>query len=66
MQIKSKLFLLSRSPLYIFRAALILTPPMVTETYEFNPIRGQYVNIYLPGMAKVLTLCEVEVYTGKK
>ncbi|XP_056597699.1 uncharacterized protein si:ch73-359m17.2 isoform X2 [Triplophysa dalaica] len=45
-------------------AATILTPPMVTETFEFNPIRGRYVNIFLPGMHKVLSLCEIEVYTG--
>ncbi|XP_067249145.1 fucolectin-1-like [Chanodichthys erythropterus] len=33
-----------------------------TETYKFKPIEGRYVNIVLPGMYKILTLCEVEVF----
>ncbi|XP_050960134.1 fucolectin-like isoform X2 [Labeo rohita] len=33
-----------------------------TETFTFKPIEGQYVNIVLPGMFRILILCEVEVY----
>nr|XP_055075202.1 fucolectin-like [Misgurnus anguillicaudatus] len=35
-----------------------------TQTFTFDNIQGQYVNIFLPGNQKILTLCEVEVYTG--
>ncbi|XP_050992944.1 uncharacterized protein LOC127181948 [Labeo rohita] len=35
-----------------------------TETFEFKPIKGRYVNIFLPGDGKILTLCEVEVFAG--
>ncbi|XP_065146093.1 uncharacterized protein [Paramisgurnus dabryanus] len=37
-----------------------------TQTFTFNNIQGQYVNIFLPGngISKIITLCEVEVYTG--
>ncbi|XP_073668795.1 uncharacterized protein [Paramisgurnus dabryanus] len=35
-----------------------------TQTFTFDNIQGQYVNIFLPGTQKILTLCEVEVYTG--
>ncbi|KAK2887367.1 hypothetical protein Q8A67_015595 [Cirrhinus molitorella] len=34
------------------------------ETFEFEPIRGQYVNIFVPGHKKYFSLCEVEVYAG--
>ncbi|XP_073714485.1 fucolectin [Misgurnus anguillicaudatus] len=34
-----------------------------TQTFTFDNIQGQYVNIFLPGTQKVLTLCEVEVYS---
>ncbi|XP_051520444.1 uncharacterized protein LOC127421437 [Myxocyprinus asiaticus] len=33
-----------------------------TETYSFDPVDGQFVNIFLPGTGKILTLCEVEVF----
>ncbi|XP_073668797.1 fucolectin-like isoform X2 [Paramisgurnus dabryanus] len=33
-----------------------------TQTFTFDNILGQYVNIFLPGTQKILTLCEVEVY----
>ncbi|XP_051520736.1 pentraxin fusion protein-like [Myxocyprinus asiaticus] len=36
-----------------------------TETFIFNPIEGRYVNIFLPGDKKVLTLCEVQVFAVK-
>ncbi|XP_048059454.1 uncharacterized protein LOC125276079, partial [Megalobrama amblycephala] len=42
-------------------AATLLTVLDVTETFSFEPVIGRYVNIYLPGNDKVLTLCEVEV-----
>ncbi|XP_058639042.1 uncharacterized protein LOC131544678 isoform X1 [Onychostoma macrolepis] len=34
-----------------------------TKTFEFKPIKGQYVNLFLPGRNEYLTLCEVEVYS---
>ncbi|WP_233005572.1 galactose-binding domain-containing protein, partial [Exiguobacterium aurantiacum] len=34
-----------------------------TQTFTFDHIQGQYVNIFLPGTQKILTLCEVEVYS---
>ncbi|XP_048036535.1 fucolectin-like [Megalobrama amblycephala] len=37
-----------------------------TETYEFKPIKGRYVNIVLPGIFKILILCEVEVFAKTK
>ncbi len=36
-----------------------------TKTFEFKPIKGRYVNLFLPGRNEYLTLCEVEVYSGK-
>ncbi|XP_051526549.1 uncharacterized protein LOC127425012 isoform X2 [Myxocyprinus asiaticus] len=47
-------------------AATVSTDPPVTQTFEFKPINGQYVNIYLPGNQKVLSLCEVEVFAEKE
>ncbi|KAF4100525.1 uncharacterized protein LOC131525818 [Onychostoma macrolepis] len=41
-------------------------PPGGTETFEFKPIEGRYVNIFLPGDNKILTLCEVEVFSEKE
>jgi len=40
-------------------------PAGVTETFQFKPIKGQYVNIYIPGRVEYLTLCEVEVFAGE-
>ncbi|XP_059365422.1 fucolectin-4-like isoform X2 [Carassius carassius] len=37
-------------------------PPGGTTTFDFNPVKGRYVNIFLPGINKYLTLCEVEVF----
>ncbi|XP_067242002.1 uncharacterized protein [Chanodichthys erythropterus] len=37
-----------------------------TQTFEFNPIKGQYVNIFIPEHSEYLTLCEVEVFAGKR
>ncbi len=37
-----------------------------TETFEFKPVKGRYVNIFLPGHGKYLTLCEVEVFAGER
>uniref|UniRef100_A0A8C1PIQ1 Fucolectin tachylectin-4 pentraxin-1 domain-containing protein n=1 Tax=Cyprinus carpio TaxID=7962 RepID=A0A8C1PIQ1_CYPCA len=36
-----------------------------TKTFEFKPVSGRYVNLFLPGRNEYLTLCEVEVYSGK-
>uniref|UniRef100_A0A673MC86 Fucolectin tachylectin-4 pentraxin-1 domain-containing protein n=1 Tax=Sinocyclocheilus rhinocerous TaxID=307959 RepID=A0A673MC86_9TELE len=35
-----------------------------TVSFNFTPIEGQYVNIFLPGMHRALSLCEVEVFAG--
>ncbi|XP_051548511.1 fucolectin-like [Myxocyprinus asiaticus] len=44
-------------------AEVILSIPLGgTKTFVFQPISGRYVNIYLPGDGKILTLCEVELY----
>ncbi|KAK7138550.1 hypothetical protein R3I93_015859 [Phoxinus phoxinus] len=37
----------------------------VTKTFKFNPIKGRYVNIIIPGRNEYLTLCEVEVFAEK-
>uniref|UniRef100_A0A8C1SNP4 Fucolectin tachylectin-4 pentraxin-1 domain-containing protein n=1 Tax=Cyprinus carpio TaxID=7962 RepID=A0A8C1SNP4_CYPCA len=36
-----------------------------TQTFDFSPVKGRYVNIYLPGTNKYLTLCEVQVFEGE-
>ncbi|XP_026087270.1 fucolectin-4-like isoform X2 [Carassius auratus] len=36
--------------------------PGGTQTFDFTPVKGRYVNIFLPGLNKYLTLCEVEVF----
>lgn len=36
----------------------------VSKSFGFDPVEGRYVNIYLPGTMKILTLCEVEVFAG--
>ncbi|XP_067242022.1 uncharacterized protein [Chanodichthys erythropterus] len=41
-------------------------PPGDTQTFEFNPIKGRFVNIFIPGRKEYLTLCEVEVFAGKR
>ncbi|XP_042584245.1 fucolectin-5-like [Cyprinus carpio] len=42
--------------------ATVLTVPDSTVTFEFEPVNGRYVNIFLPGNDEILTLCEVEVF----
>nr|XP_055075179.1 uncharacterized protein LOC129454650 isoform X1 [Misgurnus anguillicaudatus]XP_055075180.1 uncharacterized protein LOC129454650 isoform X1 [Misgurnus anguillicaudatus] len=44
-------------------ASTIFTAPQHTATFEFKPILGRYVNIFLPGTQKILNFCEVEVYS---
>ncbi|XP_067293252.1 uncharacterized protein [Pseudorasbora parva] len=39
--------------------------PGETKTFEFKPILGRYVNIFIPGRNECLTLCEVEVFGEK-
>ncbi|KAL0189904.1 hypothetical protein M9458_017003, partial [Cirrhinus mrigala] len=34
----------------------------VSSTYLCNDLEGRYVNLFIPGDSKVLTLCEVEIY----
>uniref|UniRef100_A0A8C1ST51 Si:ch73-359m17.2 n=1 Tax=Cyprinus carpio TaxID=7962 RepID=A0A8C1ST51_CYPCA len=45
--------------------ATVLTAFDGTKTFEFEPVNGRYVNIFLPGNDEVLTLCEVEVFAGE-
>ncbi|XP_048057043.1 uncharacterized protein LOC125274682 [Megalobrama amblycephala] len=47
-------------------AATVVSIPLgQTKTFEFNPIKGRYVNIFIPGRNEYLTLCEVEVFAEK-
>ncbi|XP_050970356.1 uncharacterized protein LOC127167962 [Labeo rohita] len=46
-------------------AATVLTVLDGTKTFEFEPVNGRYVNIFLPGNDEILTLCEVEVFAEK-
>ncbi|XP_067282606.1 uncharacterized protein [Pseudorasbora parva] len=44
-------------------AATVVSIPLgVAKTFEFKPIRGRYVNIFIPERSEYLTLCEVEVF----
>ncbi|XP_077096478.1 uncharacterized protein LOC143747549 isoform X3 [Siphateles boraxobius] len=45
-------------------ATVVSIPAGVTKTFKFKPINGRYVNIFIPGRNKYLTLCEVEVFAG--
>ncbi|KAL1272054.1 hypothetical protein QQF64_031070, partial [Cirrhinus molitorella] len=45
--------------------ATVLTVHDGTKTFEFEPVNGRYVNIFLPGNDEILTLCEVEVFAEK-
>ncbi|XP_036445222.1 uncharacterized protein LOC118820967 [Colossoma macropomum] len=38
----------------------------VTKAYRFRATEGQYVNIFLPGENKILTLCEVKVFADEE
>ncbi|XP_051728528.1 uncharacterized protein si:ch73-359m17.2 isoform X7 [Ctenopharyngodon idella] len=45
-------------------AATVVSIPLgETQTFVFKPIRGRYVNIFIPGRNEYLTLCEVEVFS---
>ncbi|CAM4630519.1 unnamed protein product [Leuciscus chuanchicus] len=47
-------------------AATVVSIPLgETKTFEFKPIKGRYVNIFIPGRNEYLTLCEVEVFAGE-
>ncbi|XP_059365423.1 fucolectin-4-like [Carassius carassius] len=37
-----------------------------TKTFDFKPVKGRFVNIFLPGQGKYLTLCEVNVFAVKE
>uniref|UniRef100_A0A3B1ICN9 Fucolectin tachylectin-4 pentraxin-1 domain-containing protein n=1 Tax=Astyanax mexicanus TaxID=7994 RepID=A0A3B1ICN9_ASTMX len=37
----------------------------VIKTYKFKATEGRFVNIFLPGQRKILTLCEVKVYADE-
>ncbi|XP_048057775.1 uncharacterized protein LOC125275128 [Megalobrama amblycephala] len=47
-------------------ATVVSIPPGDTKTFEFKPIKGRYVNIFVPGRNEYLTLCEVEVFADDK
>ncbi|XP_048059451.1 fucolectin-4-like, partial [Megalobrama amblycephala] len=45
-------------------AATVVSIPLgETQTFEFKPIIGRYVNIFIPGRNEYLSLCEVEVFS---
>ncbi|KAK7138555.1 hypothetical protein R3I93_015859 [Phoxinus phoxinus] len=47
-------------------AATVVSIPLgETKTFQFKPIKGRYVNIFIPGRNEYLTLCEVEVFADK-
>ncbi|XP_073677667.1 uncharacterized protein [Garra rufa] len=46
-------------------ATIGLIPAGETESFMFEPIEGRYVNIFLPGKKKTLTLCEVQVFVAQ-
>ncbi|XP_016117542.1 fucolectin-1-like, partial [Sinocyclocheilus grahami] len=43
-------------------AVISSIPAGVSSTYTCNGMEGRYVNLFIPGDSKYLTLCEVEVY----
>ncbi|XP_042582897.1 uncharacterized protein LOC122137907 isoform X1 [Cyprinus carpio] len=43
-------------------AVISSIPAGVSSTYTCNNMEGRYVNLFLPGDSKYLTLCEVKVY----
>ncbi|XP_026054835.1 fucolectin-like [Carassius auratus] len=43
-------------------AVISSIPAGVSSTYTCNDMEGRYVNLFIPGYSKCLTLCEVEVY----
>ncbi|XP_048059453.1 fucolectin-1-like [Megalobrama amblycephala] len=44
-------------------ATVVSIPPGETQTFKFKPIKGRYVNIFIPFRSEYLTLCEVEVFS---
>jgi len=53
--------------LCLHRAVTVVSIPFgETKTFQFTPIKGRYVNIYIPGRNEHLTLCEVEVFSGEQ
>ncbi|XP_052417801.1 uncharacterized protein LOC127962285 [Carassius gibelio] len=43
-------------------AVISSIPAGVSSTYTCNDMEGRYVNLFIPGDSRFLTLCEVEVY----
>ncbi|XP_067217492.1 pentraxin fusion protein-like [Chanodichthys erythropterus] len=43
-------------------ATVVSIPAGASQTFEFKPIKGRFVNIIIPGRSEFLTLCEVEVF----
>ncbi|XDV35102.1 hypothetical protein PO909_005129 [Leuciscus waleckii] len=45
-------------------AATVVSIPLgETKTFQFQPIKGRYVNIVIPGRNEYLHMCEVEVFS---
>ncbi|XP_067217489.1 uncharacterized protein [Chanodichthys erythropterus] len=44
-------------------ATVASIPAGDTKTFEFEPVKGRYVNIIIPGRYDYLVLCEVEVFS---
>lgn len=50
-----------------FRCAVISSyPAWEVMTFQCSGIEGRYVNVFLPGCNKHLSLCEVEVNVGSR
>ncbi|XP_005170187.1 uncharacterized protein isoform X1 [Danio rerio] len=45
-------------------AATLLDAIKGSQTFEFQPIQGRYLNVFLPGNDETLSLCEVEVFSA--
>ncbi|XP_043100861.1 uncharacterized protein LOC122349004 isoform X1 [Puntigrus tetrazona] len=43
-------------------AVISSIPAGASSTFTCNDMQGRYVNLFIPGDSKILTLCEVEVY----
>ncbi len=50
---------------YFFRVAKVYSM-LPGKTHKFSPVEGQHVNVFLPGVDRILTLCEVEEYAASE
>uniref|UniRef100_I3JM02 Fucolectin tachylectin-4 pentraxin-1 domain-containing protein n=1 Tax=Oreochromis niloticus TaxID=8128 RepID=I3JM02_ORENI len=56
---------LDGAEIWIGNSTTIISNHHITFYFPCNSMKGRYVTVFLPGSAKVLSLCEVEVYYGK-